>query len=141
MQQLMEFAGNHTFLVIAFVGVFIVLIFTEVTSRIQGFKSLTPNEAVSYMNGENTQVIDVSTPADFAKGHIVGAVNVPLSELKDPSPKVAKMIVNPLLVTCKTGQTAGRAATTLAKMGASQIAVLKGGMVQWTTDNFPVTRK
>ena len=52
---------------------------------------------------------------------------------------VAKMIANPILVVCKTGQTAGQAAAALIKKGAQDVAVLKGGMGQWKTDNYPVT--
>ena len=140
MQQLMEFAGNHPLLSGGFVAVLLTLIVTEVMRRTQGFKMLSPGEAVAFMNREGTRVLDVSPAADFNKGHIVGAKNVPMSRIKDPDPELAKMIVDPLLVTCKSGQTAGTAAAALVKMGAPDVAVLRGGMMQWNNDNFPVTR-
>ena len=46
-----------------------------------------------------------------------------------------------LLVVCKTGQTAVSAAANFRKMGATDVAVLKGGMAAWRNDQFPVTKK
>ncbi len=140
MQQLMEFAGNHFALVAGFVAVLVALIVTEAMRRGQGYKSLTPGEAVSFMNRDGARVIDVSPAADFNRGHILGAVNVPMSRIKDPDPKLKKMLDRPLLVTCKSGQTAGQAAGALVKLGAGEVAVAKGGMAQWVSDNYPVTR-
>jgi rhodanese-related sulfurtransferase len=48
---------------------------------------------------------------------------------------------NKLLVVCNSGQAAIAAAGSLKKMGADQVAVLKGGMSQWRGDQFPVTTK
>jgi rhodanese-related sulfurtransferase len=33
------------------------------------------------------------------------------------------------------------AANSLRKLGAAEVAVLKGGMAQWRNDQFPVTTK
>jgi len=33
------------------------------------------------------------------------------------------------------------AASSLRKLGATEVAVLKGGMAQWRSDQFPVTTK
>lgn len=141
MQQFVEFAGNHPLLVMGFVAVAVTLLVTEFMRRGQGFAFLTPNQAVSFINQEGASVIDVSPAADFNKGHIIDARNVPMSRLKDPDPDVTKLLDKPLLVTCKTGQTAGQAASALVKQGAANVAVLRGGMVQWASDNFPVTRR
>jgi rhodanese-related sulfurtransferase len=42
---------------------------------------------------------------------------------------------------CKSGQSAVPAAVGLLKMGVRDVAVLKGGMSQWRSDQFPVTTK
>lgn len=141
MQQFMEFAGNHFLLVAGFVTVALVLLVTEFTRRGQGFKMLSPSEAVAFINQNGAAVVDVSSPADFNKGHILDARNIPLSRFKDPDPDLGKLARKPVLVTCKTGQTANQAAAALVKQGAENVAVLRGGMVQWLSDNFPVTRR
>ncbi len=141
MQQFVEFAGNHFLLVAGFVAVALTLLVTEFTRRGQGFKMLSPNEAVAFINQNGAAIVDVSPAADFSKGHILNARNIALSRFKDPDPDVVKLISKPVLVACKTGQTAGQAATALVKQGAENVAVLRGGMAQWVSDNFPVTRR
>jgi rhodanese-related sulfurtransferase len=141
MQQLMEFSANHPILVGAFVAVLMTLVVSEVMRRMQGFKTLTPGESVAFMNQEGARVIDVSPAAEFNKGHIIGAENVPMSRIKAPDPALKKLLDAPLLVACKSGQTATAAASLLKRHGADEVAVLKGGMLQWNSDNFPVTRE
>lgn len=140
MEQIIEFAGNHPLLSGGFVAVLLLLLWTEVSRRAQGFKTLTPVEAVTFMNNTEAAVLDISPTADFAKGHILGASNVPMSRLAEPDPDIRKLLSGPLLLVCKTGQTAQQAAATLMKLGASDVAVLKGGMSQWASDSYPVTR-
>lgn len=140
MQQLMEFAGNHPILVGAFAAVLITLIVTEFMGRAQGFRLVSPSEAVAFINRDDARVIDVSPPAEFRKGHIIGARNVPMSRIREPDKDLTKLLGKPLLVTCKSGQTAGQAAAALVKQGATDVAVLRGGMAQWNSDNLPVSR-
>ena len=56
-------------------------------------------------------------------------------------PAVKKLKDRKLLVVCKSGQTAVPAAANLRKMGAAEVAILKGGMSQWSADQYPVTTK
>ncbi len=141
MQQILEFATNHALLSGGFVAVLLVLVWTEFNSRSKGFKNLSPAQAVDFMNQQGTAVLDISPPADFNKGHIVDARNVPISRIKEADQEIAKLITRPILVVCKSGQTATQAAAALAKQGAQEVAVLKGGMSQWLSDHYPVTRR
>jgi rhodanese-related sulfurtransferase len=141
MQQLVEFVGNHPYLTGGFVAVLVFLLFTEFKRKFQGFKELTPAQAVSMINRQDTLVVDVSAQADYNKGHIVEAVHIPQSQLSGSHAKLAKLNGRPVLVVDKAGTTAGQAASALLKLGAGEVAVLKGGMAQWINDQFPVTRK
>ncbi|KAA9131853.1 rhodanese-like domain-containing protein [Marinihelvus fidelis] len=140
MQQLMEFIGNHILLSGGFLAVLVLLVATEVMRRGQRFRTLGPAEAVAFMNRNNAAVLDVSSAADFNRGHILGARNVPVSALDNPDKQVAKLVSGPLLVVCKNGQAAPQAAQKLIKAGAEDVVVLRGGMAQWASDQFPVTR-
>lgn len=141
MEQVFEFAANNLLLVGGFVAVLGLLIWTEVMRKVQGLTELTPAESVSWINDTNTVIIDISPVADFNKGHIVNARNLQPSRLANPDAEILKLKDNKLLVVCKTGQTAISAAGNLRKMGAADVAVLKGGMAQWRGDQFPVTTK
>jgi rhodanese-related sulfurtransferase len=141
MQQIFEFAGNHALLAGGFVAVFLLLIWTEITRKTRGFIELSPVQAIPLINDKNTMVVDISPSADFHKGHIVGARNYLPSRFKNPDAELQKLAGKNVLVVCKTGQTAQAAAATLVKLGAAQVAVLKGGMAQWGADNYPVTSR
>jgi len=141
MGQLLEFSANHPLLVGGFVVVLGLLIWTEITRRLRGIAELSPAQAVPWINDPSAVVIDISAVADFNKGHIVNARNLPASRLADPDAEILKLKDHRLLVVCKSGQSAIPAAQSLRKLGASQVAVLKGGMGQWRSEQFPVTTK
>lgn len=141
MEQLLEFIANHPLLSAGFAATLVLLLWTEVSRRAQGYRILTPGVAVDYINRQGAQVVDLSAPADFAKGHIVDARNLPASRLNDPDKEVTRLLEKPLLLTCKNGQASQSAAATLVKRGAKEVAVLKGGMTQWVADQYPVTRR
>ena len=141
MEQVIEFAGNNLLLVGGFVAVLGFLLWTEVMRKVQGLTELTPAEAVPWINNPDAVIIDISPVADFNKGHIVNAVNLQASRLANPDGEIQKFKDSKLLVVCKSGQTAIAAAGSLRKMGANEVAVLKGGMSQWRADQFPVTTK
>lgn len=140
MEQLIEFAGNHALLAGGFVAVVLLLLWTEVTRHTRGFRELTPLQAVPMINNGEALVVDIRPPAEFNKGHIVGALNFAPSRFTKPDKEIEKLVGKPVLVACKTGQTAQQTAAALVKLGAGEVVVLKGGMTQWKADNYPVTR-
>lgn len=140
MQQLIEFVSNNAVLSAGFVAVLLALVWTEFAQRGRGFKVVSTAEAVQMMNREEARVVDVSPQADFNKAHITGAHNVVMSRLESPDKQLTKWLVSPLLVTCKSGQTAQQAAAKLVKLGAQNVAVIRGGNGQWMADNYPISR-
>lgn len=141
MEQVFEFASNNILLVGGFVAVLGLLVWTEIMRKVQGLIELTPVQAVPWINDPNAVIIDISPVAEFNKGHIVSARNLQASRLAKPDAEIEKLKDSKLLVVCKSGQTAVAAAGSLKKMGAEQVAVLKGGMAQWRSEQFPVTTK
>ncbi|HUW69453.1 MAG TPA: rhodanese-like domain-containing protein [bacterium] len=89
------------------------------------------------------QVVSVRGAADYAKGHIKGAINVPWGKGMQAGfsvlPKNKKLIVY-----CYTGQTAGQTVAALRVMGYDAVS-LRGGMGMpsnapsgWANKGFPV---
>jgi rhodanese-related sulfurtransferase len=129
------FIDNWPLILVAFTsGAFLVW---PAVSRTAGAGSVGPTQAVQLMNRERAVVIDVSEPADFAKGHINGARNVPFGNLgssKDlPSNKAL-----PLILVCPSGARANRAVGTLRKLGYEKAVALAGGTAAWKEANLPV---
>ena len=63
------------------------------------------------------------------------------SRLAGPDAELQKLRDKKVLVVCKSGQSASASAQSLRKLGVSEVAVLKGGMAQWRSEQFPVTTK
>lgn len=141
MGQLIEFAGKHGMLVAGFAGIILLLIWTEISRYTRGYMEITSLQAVQKINQGKTSIVDISAAADFSKGHLAGAKNIALSRFTDADPDIAKIKSSPILVVCKNGQTAHQAAAKLVKLGATDVAVLKGGTTQWVADQYPLARK
>ena len=140
MGQLIEFAGNHGMLVAGFAAIVLLLVWTEISRYTRGYTELTPQLAVQKINQGDTSIVDISSAADFSKGHLTGAKHIALSRFSEADPEIAKLKSSPVLVVCKNGQTAHTAAAKLVKLGATDVAVLKGGTTQWAADQYPLAR-
>ena len=68
-ERLPQFIGNHIFLFAAFVVLILMLIGSEIGRFTRRFKMISPAELVRLINRDNALVIDVSTAAEFEKGH------------------------------------------------------------------------
>ena len=78
-------------------------------------------------------LIDVRTPAEFEAGHIPGAVNVPLDELKTSLDQLCTVLDDhhDVVLVCRSGQRAGQAQEALHQVGLGHSRVLTGGIVDW----------
>ena len=141
MDQVLEFVSNHPLLAGGFVAVLGLLIWTEIHRRLQGLVELNPTELVTRMNDPDAVIIDVSAAADFNKGHILNARNLAMTRIQNADAEVQKLLKSKLVLVCKTGQTSVQAAAAFKKLGAADVAILKGGMARWLGDQYPVTRK
>lgn len=101
---------------------------------------INPNEAVALMNHEKAVVVDVCEPQEFAAGHVAGARNVPLGQLEEKLPGVAKNKALPLVLVCASGMRSGRALAIARKLGYEKAVSLGGGMGAWRTAGLPVER-
>ncbi|KAA3609618.1 MAG: rhodanese-like domain-containing protein [Calditrichaeota bacterium] len=78
-------------------------------------------------------VLSVRGGADFAKGHIPGAINIPWREVGKTANTALLPTDKPIAVYCYTGHTGG-IATALLNMMGFEAYNLKFGMGSWTTD-------
>lgn len=75
-------------------------------------------------------LLDIRRPADFAAGHIAGAVNVQLGDVANPGVLAALPTDKPILVICYTGHTASIANAILGSLGYNAWT-LRFGMTSW----------
>jgi rhodanese-related sulfurtransferase len=92
--------------------------------------------AIEHASG--VPLVDVRTPAEFASGHVPGAINKPLASLSpDDAWLAAQDKAEPLYVICRSGGRSARAADALAAAGFHAVNVL-GGTSGWQAADHPV---
>lgn len=136
MQQLIEFASNHPFLVGSLVLLVALVIANEARLRAGGAQA-SPADAVRLIN-DGATVVDIRGAGPYAAGHIAGARNVPLAELGDQIDAIAKKKHRPVLVYCDTGGQSVKAAAALRRASVEQVFNLKGGLMAWQRENLPL---
>jgi rhodanese-related sulfurtransferase len=93
-------------------------------------------------------IVDVREPAEFAAGHVPGAVNIPRGVLefevdghpavncvKDPALSHREQ---PIVLYCRSGGRSALAAEALKRLGFADVRSLAGGYLAWTAAGRPV---
>ena len=62
-------------------------------------------------------VIDVRTPGEYASGHLPGALNIPLDQLRRALPDIRHAAERDVLVVCASGARSQNACALLAEQG------------------------
>jgi len=91
-----------------------------------GIKQLTPKE-LDLKKG--MMILDVRTNKEYERGHIPGALHVPLSDIGDKIKKLKKD--KELVVYCQSGNRSIWAIKRLMGMGYKNLFNLKGGYLAW----------
>lgn len=91
-------------------------------------RTLTEEEWVK--GYRKAQLIDVREPNEFENGHILGARNIPLTQLKQRLVEIRKD--QPVYLYCQNSARSTRAARILYKNGYRDLYQLKGGFKKWT---------
>ncbi|ALK89696.1 rhodanese-like domain-containing protein [Limnohabitans sp. 63ED37-2] len=101
---------------------------------------LDPQAMVQLMNRDKAVVIDVCEPDEFARGHVIGAKNLPLGQLEDKLAQVVKNKSTPVIMVCQVGARSARAAATARKLGFENVQSLSGGLRAWTAASMPTEK-
>ncbi|WLD92012.1 rhodanese-like domain-containing protein [Alkalihalobacillus sp. AL-G] len=90
-------------------------------------KTLTEEE---FREGyRKAQLIDVREPKEYENGHILGARNIPLSQMRMRYKEVRND--QPVYLYCESGMRTVRAASVLRKKNIKNLYQLKGGFKKW----------
>jgi len=109
--------------------------------RLRETPKLDPVELLEMLRqDEPPLVLDVRSPEEFVGvlGHIEGAVNIPLQELKSRLHELNEAVERPIAIVCRTDVRSDKAAMLLAKQGFAQVHVIRQGMTAWNGHGYPV---
>lgn len=141
MQEYIEFFQQNMILSLAWVGILVALIMSIVKSTTAAYKEITAAQTTHLMNRDNGVVVDIRSKEEFKKGHITDAVHILPSDIKAGNfASLENRKSDPIIVVCKTGQTAQESANLLAKAGFENVNLLKSGLVAWNEANLPLVR-
>ena len=74
MERMLEFAGNHLFLVSLFFALLTLLIWNLFGGLLSGIMRVEPAEMTRLMNRDHALVVDVRKEEDFRAGHVLHAI-------------------------------------------------------------------
>jgi len=111
--------------------VLVAIIVYFIVSRLMQRRYLKTLSEEEFRNGyRKAQLIDVREPDEFKGGHILGARNIPMSQIKMRLAEIRKD--KPVYLYDQNGARSARTAALLKKKGYQDLNQLKGGFKKWT---------
>ena len=101
-----------------------------------GGPALSTLQVTQLINQKNAQVVDVRDAAEFAKGSLPGAKNLPAANAPDQTKELKKD--KPVVVVDDSGTHAAKVATQLRAAGFEQVFILAGGLAAWREAGLPL---
>lgn len=100
---------------------------------IKGLRNLSAQQFKSEYKGN--MLVDVREAHEYRRGYITGAVNIPLSQLRQRMSEIPRE--RKIYLYCQSGMRSRQAAKLLSRNGYTELAHLKGGIMSW---DGPVTK-
>ena len=127
MALFLEFATQQWLLIGALLTVIILLVVHE--SRRSG-PSVSPQQAINLVNGDDGLFLDLRDAADYKKGHIVGSLNIPAAKLAERMAELEKHRDKPIVWVCKPGQQSGAAGKQLRAAKYEKVYKMSGRLME-----------
>lgn len=97
------------------------------SNRLNGdFKQVNVDK-VRELVESNSYILDVRERGEYARGHIKGAINIPLSELRTRVSEIPKDV--PVYIHCRTGQRSYNATLVLQNLGYTNVYNITGSFL------------
>lgn len=96
---------------------------------VEGIAQLDPKELEKIAGTDGLQVVDVRNPDEWSKGHLPGALHIPLAALPEKFGELD--LTSPIVLHCKGGGRSSIAASFLLAQGVSNVSNLAGGYEAW----------
>jgi rhodanese-related sulfurtransferase len=115
-----------------------------VTTANQIIKKISVAEAntliQTYAGKADFVLLDVRTPAEFAAGHLEGAIMIDFNAGNFRA-EAEKLDINKrYLVYCRTDNRSGQAVTIMKDLGFKEIYDMDGGITEWQAAGYPVVK-
>lgn len=113
------------------IAVIVALVVYAIVQALRLKKAVTNLTQEQFIAGyRKAQLIDVREPKEFDAGHILGARNIPSSQLRQRFKEIRPD--KPVYLYCQSSARSSRAAMFLKKKGYTELNQLQGGFKTWT---------
>ena len=89
-------------------------------------------------SSNNLKLLDVRTSREWRKGHIKGAMNIPITELHARIKEITADREQSVVFICQMGSRSRPAVWMLRYYGSENGVQLAGGMAEWVRQGLPV---
>ncbi|HUR00796.1 MAG TPA: rhodanese-like domain-containing protein [Gemmatimonadaceae bacterium] len=86
------------------------------------------------LRGKRTQIVDVRAPDEWRRGHLEGALHIPLAALPERMAEIDASL--PVVLHCKGGGRSAIATSFLQSRGVRSASNLDGGYERWVKEGF-----
>lgn len=115
------------------------IIVYELRNRGSAGKRATPSQAAQIAN-LGGKMIDVRPAAEYKKGHIAGAQNIPADQFEQKVTPAKFKQDKPIVLVDKNGLGVKTQAKWLHQQGYNEIYILSGGLLTWQEENLPLVK-
>ena len=89
------------------------------------------SQALLEAKNQDWLILDVRTAKEYDQGHVPGSINISHDQIADQIQKLSSHKDKPIVVYCRSGYRAGKAAKILLENDFKQIKHLEGDMLGW----------
>ncbi|UJF36333.1 rhodanese-like domain-containing protein [Paenibacillus hexagrammi] len=119
----------HVTIRIVVIALFAMFIYSRFAG-VKGLKNLRTEQFKDELKtNPNKMLVDVREPNEVKRGYIAGAVNIPLSQMKQRIGEIPAG--KSIYLYCQSGMRSKQAARVLQKNGYRELAHLQGGIMAW----------
>jgi rhodanese-related sulfurtransferase len=136
----MQFLYTNWMLVLIMIMSGTMLLYPLIQRRISGMSDVGNVRLTHLLNREGATALDIRETKEMDGTKLIGAVHVPLSQLRERAASLALDKSKPIVVYCARGQRGPMAASDLKAAGFTQIFNLTGGFKAWTEAGLPVEK-
>lgn len=117
---------------VAGIGLALTVVLAGCGGSSSAVQSVDPQTFSTVVAEPGVVIVDVRTPAEFAEGHLPGAVNIDF-EGADFAGQIQTLDKSAhIAVYCRSGNRSGQATAQMADLGFANITNLDGGVIDWT---------
>lgn len=140
MDQLLTFISNHWDLFTALIIIIALLFGSTFIDALRGIKQVGPAETTRLINHEKAIVIDIREDKEFATGHIINSIHIPMDKVQERLAELEKHKSSAIIVSCRSGNRSNKICSLLSKNGFERVSNLKGGLIAWQNASMPVSK-